>query len=360
MSVKLLTSLALSAALFSSCGKTSTDSSKTTSPATEAPAVKVEIPEMYKTQIKPLPSVMESETNHITDEKVALGRMLYFDTRFSKNHDLSCNSCHDLNKFGVDNQQFSSGHKKQLGGRNAPTVYNAALHLAQFWDGRAKDVEEQAKGPVLNPVEMAMPDAEMVLKVINSIPEYVKAFKKAFPGENPVNYDNFGNAIGAFERKLVTPSKFDKFAAGDENALTADEKKGFIKFMEAGCFSCHNGPALGGNMYMKLGVVKAWPELKDKGRSEITKNDAEMFMFKVPSLRNIEKTGPYLHDGSVKDLNKMVSMMAEYQLGKTLSDEEVKSIVTFLKTLTGTPDADYIKAPKLPESSATTPKPDPN
>lgn len=360
MSVKILTSLAAFVLLFSSCGKAAAEKQKSPSANSNSPTAKVQIPEMYSTQVKPLPSVMESDSNPITEAKVELGRMLYFDTRFSKNNDLSCNSCHDLNNFGVDNQQFSSGHKKQLGGRNAPTVYNAALHLAQFWDGRAKDVEEQAKGPVLNPVEMAMPDEESVLKVINSIPEYVEAFKKAFPGENPVNYDNFGNAIGAFERKLVTPSKFDKFAAGDENALTADEKKGFIKFMESGCFSCHNGPALGGNMYMKLGIIKAWPDLKDKGRSEITKNDAEMYMFKVPSLRNIEKTGPYLHDGSVKDLNKMVAMMAEYQLGKTLSDEDVNSIVTFLKTLTGTPDADYIKAPKLPKSSATTPKPDPN
>lgn len=285
--------------------------------------------------------------------------MLFFDKRFSKNHDISCNSCHGLDTFGVDNQQFSPGHKKQLGGRNAPTVYNAALHIAQFWDGRAKDVEEQAKGPVLNPVEMAMPDEASVLKVINSIPEYVDAFKKAFPGDSAVSYDNFGKAIGAFERKLVTPSKFDKFLAGDSAALSNAEKKGLNTFIEVGCFSCHNGPALGGNMYQKLGLVKAWPELKDLGRSAVTKNDAEKYFFKVPSLRNIEKTGPYLHDGSEKDLGALVSKMAEYQLAKKLTDDQVASIVTFLKTLTGTPDAEYIKEPKLPASTASTPKADP-
>lgn len=350
------------ALLLTSCGDKSkapsTDSSSTDSTKSNEPAVVVS--KTHMDLLKPLPATMESESNPLTDEKIALGRMLFFDKRFSKNHDISCNSCHGLDTFGVDNQQFSSGHKKQLGGRNAPTVYNAALHLAQFWDGRAKDVEEQAKGPVLNPVEMAMPDEASVLKVINSIPEYVEAFKKAFPGENAVSYNNFGNAIGAFERKLVTPSKFDKFLAGDANALNNAEKAGLNKFLEVGCFSCHNGPALGGNMYQKLGLVKAWPDLKDVGRSAISKNDAEKFFFKVPSLRNIEKTGPYLHDGSVKDLSEIVAKMAEYQLAKTLTDDEVASIVTFLKALTGTADAEYIKAPKLPASTANTPKADAN
>lgn len=356
---KLLLLPVTASMLLVSCGdKPNTE--KTSAAPVKSNEPEVTVSETHLSLLKPLPVVMESESNPITEEKIALGRMLYFDKRFSKNHDISCNSCHGLDTFGVDNQQFSPGHKKQLGGRNAPTVYNAALHLAQFWDGRAKDVEEQAKGPVLNPVEMAMPDEASVLKVINSIPEYVEAFKKAFPGENAVNYNNFGNAIGAFERKLVTPSKFDKFLNGDKNALSNAEKAGLNKFMEVGCFSCHNGPALGGNMYQKLGLVKAWPDLKDIGRSEISKNDAEKYFFKVPSLRNIEKTGPYLHDGSVKDLSEMVAKMAEYQLAKNLTDEEVASIVTFLKTLTGTPDAEYIKEPKLPASTESTPKADPN
>ena len=320
----------------------------------------VTVKEEYLALFKPLPEVMKSDSNELTEAKINLGRQLYFDKRFSKNHDISCNSCHGLNTFGVDNQQFSSGHKGAKGGRNAPTVYNAALHIAQFWDGRAKDVEEQAKGPVLNPVEMAMKDEAAVLAVINSIPGYVEAFKKAFPGDNSVTYDNFGKAIGAFERKLVTPDRFDKFLKGDKTALTNAEKAGFNKFNEVGCQTCHNGPGLGGSTYMKLGTVKPWPGLKDKGRFEATKEKAFEYFFKVSSLRNIEKTGPYLHDGSIKDLNKMVAMMAEYQLGKKLSDEDVASIVTFLKALTGTPNAEYIKEPKLPESGPNTPKPDPN
>ena len=320
----------------------------------------VKVPQSYLDQIKPLPKTMESDSNTLTKEKIDLGRKLYFDKRFSKNHDVSCNSCHGLDTYGVDNKQFSEGHQKKLGGRNAPTVYNAAMHLAQFWDGRAKDVEEQAKGPVLNPVEMAMPDEASVLKVINSIPEYVELFKEAFPDSETVTYDNFGNAIGAFERKLVTPGKFDNFAKGDMSVLNDEEKKGFVKFMEVGCYSCHNGPALGGNMYMKLGLLKSWPALKDNGRYDITKNPAEKHSFKVPSLRNIAETGPYLHDGSVNDLNTMVDMMAEYQLGKKLSREDIDSIVTFLKALTGKPDKNYIAEPKLPASTATTPMPNPN
>ena len=358
--MKLLFSSLLAIGLLSSCGDKGEKSSSENNETPKPTAAKVELKASHKAIVQALPAVMESSTNPLTDEKIALGKMLYFDKRFSKNHDISCNSCHDVNKFGVDNKQFSPGHKGQLGGRNSPTVYNAALHVAQFWDGRAKDVEEQAKGPVLNPVEMAMPDEATVLTVINSIPEYVEAFKKAFPGDNSVTYDNFGKAIGAFERKLVTPSRYDAFAKGDENALTNEEKAGLIKFVDLGCATCHNGPALGGSLYMKLGLVTPWPDLKDKGRADHTKNEADMHVFKVPSLRNIEKTGPYLHDGSVKTLEEMVSLMAKHQLGKTLSDDDVKSIVTFLKSLTGTPDADYIKAPKLPASTASTPKPNPN
>ena len=172
-----------------------------------------------------------------------------------------------------------------------------------------------------------------------------------------VTFDNFGKAIGAFERKLVTPSKFDDFAKGNLDALTNEEKKGFIKFMETGCFACHNGPALGGNAYFKLGLVKPWPNLKDLGRFKVTKQKFDKYAFKVPSLRNVEKTAPYLHDGSVKELDEMVKLMAEYQTGRVISDEDAKSIVTFLKTLTGKIPTDYIKEPTLPPSTKKTPKP---
>lgn len=308
--------------------------------------------------LKPLPEMMESAANPVTEEKVELGRKLFHDTRLSLNRKNSCNSCHNLETYGVDNQKFSTGDAGGKGGRNSPTVFNAAIHIAQFWDGRAKDVEEQAKGPVLNAVEMAMPSADYVAEVLQSIPGYAPLFKNAFPDDvDPVNYDNFAKAVGAFERKLVTPSRFDDFLKGKEDALTMEEKTGLNNFLGAGCATCHNGPAIGGQMYQKLGLVKPWPGNTDSGRFEVTKNEIDKFMFKVPSLRNIAKTGPYLHDGSVSDLNELTSMMAEHQLGRTLDKKQVDSIVIFLKVLTGSLPKDLIAAPELPADGPNTPKP---
>ncbi|MCB9528325.1 MAG: cytochrome-c peroxidase [Myxococcales bacterium] len=309
----------------------------------------------------PLPEVMADASNPITPEKVELGRMLYYESRISKNHDVSCNTCHALDNFGVDNQKTSPGHKKQLGGRNSPTVYNAAGHIAQFWDGRAATIEEQAKGPVLNPVEMAMPGEAQVLEVLGSMPEYVEKFKAAFPEDaDPISYENFARAVGAFERKLVTPGKWDAYLGGDDAALTDDEKKGLKTFIEAGCTACHTGPYLGGHMYQKAGLVKPWPNQADQGRFEVTKAEGDKMMFKVPGLRNIARTSPYFHDGSVDDLGQAVRMMAEHQLGRALTDEQVASIVTFLNALTGEIPKDYIQKPVLPASTDATPKPDPN
>lgn len=325
------------------------------------PSGAADLAEAFLPMFQPLPSVVASPDNELTDAKIDLGRQLYFDKRFSKNHDISCNSCHDVAKYGTDNAATSSGHKGQRGGRSAPSVYNAALHIAQFWDGRAPTVEEQAKGPVLNPIEMAMPDKETVLKVIQSIPGYVEAFKKAFPkDEQPVSYDNFGKAIGAFERKLITPGRWDNFLKGQKDSLNAEEKKGFNDFVSVGCVNCHNGVGVGGHMYQKLGLIKPWPELKDNGRSDITKNDLEKGFFKVPALRNISETGPYLHDGSVAELSTMVRMMAEHQLGKPISDDQCNSIVAFLKALKGDLPLDYIREPVLPAGTNATPKPDPS
>jgi cytochrome c peroxidase len=316
-----------------------------------------DLTEAFLPMFKPLPTEVASPDNELSDARINLGRQLYFENRISKGEKLSCNSCHKLDAFGQDNLPFSPGHEGKLGGRSSPTTYNAALHIAQFWDGREPTVEAQAKGPVLNPVEMGMPSADFVVKVLKSMPGYVEAFKAAFPGEaDPVTYDNFGKAVGAFERKLLTPSNWDAFLKGNKDALTADEKKGFATFAKTGCVTCHNGAGVGGHMFQKLGLVKEWPGLKDNGRSDVTKNEGEKHFFKVPSLRNITETGPYLHDGSVKSLDEMVKMMAEYQLGKKLTDEETASIITFLKALKGTPDAEYIKAPKLPESTPETPK----
>ena len=293
--------------------------------------------------------------------KVKLGQMLYHEKRISKNHDISCNSCHDVNNYGVDGKPTSPGHKGQLGGRNSPTVMNAYTHIAQFWDGRAADVEEQAKGPVLNPIEMAMPSERVVLKVLKSMPEYRAAFKAAFPKEKrPVTYQNFANAVGAFERQLATPSRFDIFLGGDDSALNEAEQEGLAVFMESGCIACHMGAQLGGHMYQKLGLVKAWPNQKDQGRFEVTKKEEDRMFFKVPSLRNIEKTGPYFHDGQTQSLEEAVKMMAAHQLGKELTDQQVTSIITFLKTLTATPAAEYLAIPELPKTTRRTPKPDPS
>ncbi|MFI5175010.1 MAG: cytochrome-c peroxidase [Terriglobia bacterium] len=301
-------------------------------------------------QFQPLPEVVTSASNPLTDEKITLGRMLFFEKRLSKGKDISCNSCHQLDRYGVDNEARSKGFKGQLGGRNSPTVYNAAAHVAQFWDGRAADVEAQAKGPVLNPVEMAMPDDKAVVALLKSIPGYVVAFKKAFPADkDPVNYDNMGKAIGAFERKLMTTSRWDNFLKGDKAALTNLEKIGFNKFVESGCQNCHAGSLLGATTFMKLGVAKDWPDRSDPGRFQVTRNEADRMKFKVPSLRNVEKTGPYYHDGSVATLNKAVSLMAEFQLGKPLSSDDVKFISAWLKTLTGTIPVDYVKPPELPK-----------
>jgi cytochrome c peroxidase len=311
----------------------------------------------YKPMFAPLPAEAPSNDNELTDAKIDLGRMLYYENRISKGQQLSCNSCHKLDAYGQDNLPFSPGHDGTLGGRSSPSTYNAAIHIAQFWDGRAPTVEEQAKGPVLNPIEMGMPDADFVVKVLKSMPGYVEAFKAAFPGEaDPINYDNFGKAVGAFERKLLTPSRWDDFLKGKEDAITDAEKKGFENFAKAGCVTCHNGAGVGGHMYQKLGLVKPWPELADQGRAAETKQESDKFMFKVPSLRNITETGPYLHDGSVKDLTEMVKMMAEYQLGKVITDDEAASIITFLKALKGEIPTDYVAKPELPASTPDTPK----
>lgn len=360
--VTALVLTALTALAFVGC-----DSKKKSAPAPtasepsskEAVIAEPKIDRSLLTIFTQLPEKMASPSAPMTDEQVALGKQLYFDTRLSKNHDLSCNSCHALDAYGVDNKAKSPGHKGQLGDRNSPTVYNAAVHTTQFWDGRAKDVEEQALGPILNPVEMAMPDEAAVLAVVRSIPEYVESFKKAFPSDkgDPVNFINVGKAIGAFERTLVTPSRWDKYLAGDDDALTKEERAGLAKFMEVGCNSCHMGAAVGGTDLKKLGLVKPWPELADNGRFEVTKDEADRHVFKVQSLRNIDKTGPYFHDGSVESLDEAVKLMARHQLGKELSAAEVTSIVTFLKSLTG--ELPKIDPPELPKSTAKTPKPDP-
>jgi cytochrome c peroxidase len=328
--------------------------------AAAAPAGADPLLDQARMVFQPLPAEAASAENPLTPEKIALGRMLYYEKRISKNHDLSCNSCHGLGTFGVDHEKTSEGHRGQRGDRNSPTVYNAAFHVAQFWDGRAPTVEEQAKGPVLNPVEMAMPAETQVLEVLESIPGYAPAFAAAFPGEaDPITYDNFGRAVGAFERRLVTPSRFDAYLGGDASALTAEEKKGLQTFIATGCPTCHNGVAIGGGMFQKLGLVEPYPT-QDKGRAKVTGRQEDEYVFKVPSLRNVAKTGPWFHDGGVDTLDMAVRLMARFQLGRTLTDAEAGSIAAFLNALTGAIPTDYVAEPVLPESGPTTPRPDPS
>jgi len=306
----------------------------------------------------PLPAVMSSLDNPVTDAKVRLGRILYYDPRLSANQKISCNSCHPLDAYGAESKSVSTGFKNQQGKRNAPTVYNAAGHFVQFWDGRAPTVEEQAKGPITNPVEMAMPSNAAAVEVIKSMPDYVALFHVAFPKEtDPITYNNMALAIGAFERGLVTPSAWDAFIQGDQSALTDAQKSGFNTFAATGCQWCHAGPYVGGSAYQKLGVVKPWPNQDDQGVYQLTKDDVDKMVFKVPSLRNIKRTGPYFHDGSVATLDRAIRNMAVHQRGVTLTDAQVKSIEAWMDSLTGPIPASYIKPPELPRSTSQTPHP---
>lgn len=301
---------------------------------------------------KSLPATAESELNPITPDKVKLGKLLYFDTRLSKTGNNSCNSCHNLATFGVDNLPTSKGDAGKFGDRNSPTVLNAALHTSQFWDGRAKDIEEQAGGPILNPVEMAIPSKEFLIKKLKAIPSYTELFKTAYPTEkDPLTYTNIQNSIGAFERTLVTPSPFDNYLKGDHNALTVDQKEGLKTFITVGCIACHSGVALGGSSFQKFGVFGDYrtftmSKTNDEGRKKITKQEADKDFFKVPSLRNVEKTHPFFHDGSISDLKQAVAIMGKAELNKELTDAEVNAIVSFLNSLTGTLPQDVKTAPQ--------------
>lgn len=291
--------------------------------------------------------------------KVDLGRHLFYEKRLSKDNTLSCNSCHDLNRYGVDGEAFSIGVGNVRVGRNSPTVYNAWGHIAQFWDGRAATLEEQAKGPILAGKEMAMPSPDAVVERLKAIPEYRDLFRAAFPrSPDPITYDNVGLAIGAFERYLATPSRFDDYLNGNPNALTAEELKGLQLFTKHGCTTCHSGTLLGGHIYQKAGLVKPWKNQADVGRFEITRDEKDKFVFKVPSLRNIAKTGPYFHDSSATTLEDAVRIMAEHQLGLQLPPADVKALVAFLESLTGELPKDFIAPRPLttaPQKAGKTP-----
>ena len=306
----------------------------------ESAELEAQIGERARSTFQPLAVSAENPKNAFSDAKIKLGKLLYFDNRLSKDETQSCNTCHNLSTFGVDNKPTSPGDNGGLGPRNSPTVFNAALHTSQFWDGRAKDVEEQAGMPILNPVEMAIPNEKFLLDRLSKVGLYQTLFKEAFPDEsNPITYVNIENALAAFERKMITPSKFDEYLKGNANALSVDEKKGLKTFMEVGCTTCHMGSLMGGNIFQKFGVYGNYWDLTgsnpiDEGRFAETGNEAEKYMFKVPSLRNVAKTQPYFHDGSVANLEDATKIIAKINLNVDLTDEQVKDLVTFMNALT--------------------------
>jgi cytochrome c peroxidase len=302
--------------------------------------------------IKPIKPV-----NNINLGQVELGKKLYFDPRLSKSGFISCNSCHNLSMGGTDNLKTSIGHNWQQGPINAPTVLNSSLNVAQFWDGRAADLKAQAGGPIANPGEMAFTHT-LAVDVLTSIPEYVMEFKQVY-GTDKITIDEVTQAIAEFEKTLVTPnSRFDQWLLGDKQALSETELAGYKLFKESGCVGCHNGEAVGGNSFQKMGLMEPYKATSPaEGLSAVTGKDADRFKFKVPTLRNVEMTYPYFHDGEAETLTEAVDVMGRLQLGKKFSDKENAQIVAFLKTLTG--DQPAFMMPILPPSTDKTPEPHP-
>lgn len=278
------------------------------------------------TNITPIPQKIDFDYN-----KAILGKKLFFDTLLSKDNSISCSTCHDLNNGGDDGLSFSFGVEGKKGNVNAPTVLNAIFNFRQFWDGRAKDLKEQAKGPIENPVEMAHSFKNLIRSLEKT--EYESEFKKIY--SDGITEYNIVDALAEFEKTLITPnSRFDKFLLGDENALSKDEKEGYEIFKNKGCIACHHGVNIGGNHYNKFGAF-SYISSDNFGRYNITKKEEDKFYFKVPSLRNIELTAPYFHDGREDSLKKAVETMAFVQLGRPITEDEIDKIVSFLKTLTG-------------------------
>lgn len=311
------------------------------------------VSERSKEPIQPIPMSFDWDS-----AKIELGKKLFFEPRLSRSGWISCNSCHNLSTGGADNLPTSIGHKWLFGPINSPTVLNARFNLAQFWDGRANDLREQAKGPVANPMEMAS-NHELAVNVLQSIPAYVQWFKEVYRDEK-ITIDNIADAIAAFEETLTTPnSRFDWWLKDYDDKITDAEKDGYALFKDKGCIVCHNGFGVGGNSFQKFGIAKPYDkDTQTLGRYNVTKDEKDKYVFKVPLLRNIELTAPYFHDANTWSLSEAVNTMAEYQLGVTLADDETNRIVAFLKTLTG--DQPSIIFPILPPSNENTPKPNRN
>lgn len=308
---------------------------------------------------KPLPSSSALENTDLTPLRVSLGKALFFETRVSADGRVGCATCHNPAYYGADTLALTVGiHGKQLP-RNAHTIFNTSLLIAQHYGGNRATVEEQAYKAVLSPLAYGNTSNEQVETKLTKL-GYLPLFKAAYPAdEKPVSVENWSKAIGAFERTLLTPAPFDKFLKGDAQALSKTAKLGLEKFINTGCAGCHNGVTVGGQSYQKFGITQDYWLVTgstpieafkgyDKGRFHDTKDEADAFMFKVPQLRNVAVTPPYFHDGSVATLPQAVRVMAQLQLGKQLSDEDVSHIVSFLESLTGEVPADFAKVPPLP------------
>lgn len=286
--------------------------------------------------VEPLPAAMPGAESD-TPARIELGRRLFHEPRLSINDTQSCSSCHRLDgAAGVDNLPTSPGARGEFGTRNTPTVLNAGWQIAQFWDGRAADLADQAGQPILNPVEMGMPGAAAVVAKLRTLEGYPEAFAAAFPGDpDPLSFANLGEAIAAFERTLVTRDRFDDFLAGDDGALGEPELRGLKLFMGLNCVSCHDGPLVGGGLFANLGQYAPYPNQEDTGRLEVTGKEEDRLAFKVAPLRNVALTGPYFHDGAVASLAGAVKMMARLQHNRELADAEAADIAAFLGSLSG-------------------------
>lgn len=312
-----------------------------------------------KALFKPLPASSALEKTALTPSRVALGKALFFETRVSNDGRLACSTCHNPAYHGADSLALSVGVNGKVLPRNAHTVFNTSLLVAQHYGGNRVSVEDQAVKALLSPLAYGNTSYEQVEQKLAQL-GYQSWFEKAYPGEaKSLSVENWGKAIGAYERTLLTPSAFDKFLKGNTKALSPQAKKGLDKFIDTGCAGCHSGVTVGGQSYQKFGITQDYWKLTgstekeifkghDKGRFHDTKNEADAYMFKVPQLRNVAATPPYFHDGSVATLPQAVRIMAELQLGKTLSDEDVTLIVAFLESLTGDVPADFAKVPLLP------------
>ena len=339
------------------CEKRSDAPTPAPTPAPTAPRARAFDPAQLAV-FAPLPSAIERPDNALTPDKIELGRMLWFDTRLSSGQDVSCNSCHDVTKNGADVVARSIGTNKQPTPRNAPTIFNAAAGSVQGWDARATLLEELIVPHAAEPSVMGV-DEKRLVATVTSIPAYAAAFNKSFPdAKGAVTGEVVSMALGAYARKLLTPGRWDRFLGGDQGALTNDEKAGLGAFMDASCTTCHAGRYVGASQTQKLGVASPWtPAPADVGRFGVTRQEVDRFVFKVPTLRNITKTGPYLHDGSATSLTDLTKLMARHQLGKELTDAQARLIVTFLGALDGEPPKDLVTRPDLPASGPKTPKP---